>query len=81
MTYLQILIRHFQKLRNNMEHQKQNTNNYQNKQAIEEIIKKVKSLMFGQLNITVHHGKIMQVDVTEKLRFNKLPLQENGSGI
>ena len=64
-----------------MEYQTQNTTEYQNKQAIEEIIKSVKSLNFGQLNITVHHGRIMQVDVTEKIRFDKLPLQENGSGI
>lgn len=64
-----------------MESLTQNNGNSQNKRALEEIAKAIRALKYGQLNITIHQGRIMQIDVVEKLRFDKLPLHENGNGI
>lgn len=37
-------------------------------------------LEFGQITITVHHSRIVQIDSTEKFRFPDT-LHENGGGI
>ena len=59
------------------------TDNFEhhNRQAIRQILESVKGLRFGHLMITVHNGKIMQVDITEKKRFDDLSCHEKGSGI
>jgi hypothetical protein len=44
---------------------------------IEVVIRKVSTLRFGSVQITVHDGKVTQVESVEKTRF--VPLKENQS--
>jgi hypothetical protein len=44
---------------------------------IEVVIQKVSSLRFGSVQITVHDGKVTQVESVEKTRF--VPQKENHS--
>lgn len=37
------------------------------------VAEKVRSLRFGVVQITVHEGRVTQVEVTEKTRFEKPP--------
>jgi hypothetical protein len=53
----------------------------QNEKIVQEILGKLKTLGFGHITITVHNAKIVQIETTEKKRFEKLPLHEDGSGI
>ncbi len=39
-----------------------------NKQAIELIYQLVKSLKYGNINIVIQDGKVVQIDKTEKIR-------------
>lgn len=50
---------------------------WKNKQAIEEIVKNIETLNFGQLNVIVHNGRVVQIDVIEKKRFDKMPFDGN----
>lgn len=38
-------------------------------EAIDSVIAAVRDLAFGTVTITVHDSRVMQVDVTERLRF------------
>ncbi|MGA7720872.1 MAG: YezD family protein [Ignavibacteriaceae bacterium] len=38
---------------------------------IEEIIKSIKSIKFGQVQITIHNYEVVQIDKIEKVRFEK----------
>jgi len=51
-----------------------------NAKIIEQLAESVKKLKFGQVVVTVHNSKIVQVERTEKIRFND-GHYENGSGI
>jgi hypothetical protein len=51
-----------------------------NAKIIEQLADVVKKLKFGQVVVTVHNSKIVQIDRTEKIRFNDANY-ENGSGI
>jgi hypothetical protein len=44
---------------------------------IEVVVRKVSSLRFGSVQITVHDGKVTQVESVEKTRF--VPAKENQS--
>lgn len=48
---------------------------------IKEIIEALKSLEYGYLHITVHNARIVQIDRTEKTRFDDIWLVEKGGGI
>ncbi len=37
------------------------------------VLKKIEGLKYGSLQIVVHDGKIMQVEATEKIRFQSPP--------
>ena len=39
---------------------------------VEIVEKQVSSLRFGVVQITVHDGRVVQVETTERLRFDKL---------
>ena len=41
------------------------------KNQIDHIISSLENLQFGTLTITVHDGQILQIDQTEKRRFNQ----------
>ncbi|MDO8302676.1 MAG: YezD family protein [Sedimentisphaerales bacterium] len=51
-----------------------------NARIIEQLADAVKKLKFGQIIITVHNSKVVQIDKTEKIRFNEANY-ENGGGI
>jgi hypothetical protein len=51
-----------------------------NARIIEQLAGAVGKLKFGQIVVTVHDSKIVQIDRTEKIRFNDANY-ENGSGI
>lgn len=38
-------------------------------EAIKVIVDALKRLRFGAINLTVHDGKLVQVDITERTRF------------
>jgi len=40
---------------------------------VEIVEKQVSSLRFGVVQITVHDGRVVQVETTERLRFDKPP--------
>jgi hypothetical protein len=39
-------------------------------EPVRAVIKALDNLKYGIIQITVHDGKLMQMDVTEKMRFN-----------
>lgn len=39
-------------------------------EGIQHVIESLQKLRFGVIQLTVHDGKLMQVDVTERRRFN-----------
>ena len=41
-----------------------------NRQRLEQIVGSLQSLRYGNVQITVHDGKIVQVDTTERKRFD-----------
>ena len=52
----------------------QNTKNSENKvnaDWLEVVQKQVTALRFGVVQITVHEGRVVQVETTERLRFEK----------
>jgi len=48
---------------------------------LEEIRQLVDSLEFGNILVKVHAGRVIQIEVTEKKRFNDLWELEGGGGI
>lgn len=59
---------------------KQNQKNIINDAIVKEIIEAVNSLKYGYIQITVHNSKIVQIDKTEKTRFDDVWLVEKGGG-
>ena len=59
----------------------QNNKNIINDAIIKEIIETVDSLKYGEVKIIVHNSKIVQIDRTEKTRFDNIWLIEKGGGI
>ena len=60
---------------------KQNQKNIVNDAIIKDIIEVLSNLKYGYIQITVHNSKIVQVDRTEKTRFDDVWLVEKGGGI
>ncbi len=60
---------------------KQDQKNIVNDAIIKEIIDTLNSLKFGYVQITVHNSKVVQIDKTEKTRFDDVWLIEKGGGI
>ena len=60
---------------------RQNQKNIVNDAIIKEIIDALNNLKYGQIHITVHNSKIVQIDKTEKVRFDDIWLIEKGGGI
>jgi hypothetical protein len=52
-----------------------------NDAVLKELFESAKKLKFGQILITVHDGRIVQIDKTEKIRFPQSPIYEKGGGI
>ncbi|MDI6783250.1 MAG: YezD family protein [bacterium] len=47
-----------------------------NDAVIKEIIKSLENIKYGQIQITVHNSKVVQIDKTEKTRFDDSILEE-----
>lgn len=60
---------------------KQNQKNIVNDAIIKEIVEALNTLKFGHVQITVHNSRIIQIDKTEKTRFDDIWLVEKGGGI
>lgn len=60
---------------------KQNQKNIINDAISKEIIETINNLKYGQIHITVHNSKIVQIDKTEKVRFDDIWMIEKGGGI
>ncbi len=60
---------------------RQNEKSIVNDAIIKEIIEAVNNLKYGHIHITVHNSKIVQIDKTEKTRFDDIWLVEKGGGI
>lgn len=52
-----------------------------NEVIIKEIIEALNSLRYGQVQIIVHNSRIVQIEKTEKARFDDTGRVENGGGI
>lgn len=55
--------------------------NIVNDAIAKEIIEKIGNLKYGQIQITIHDSKIVQVDRIEKRRFDDVWRIEKGGGI
>jgi len=60
---------------------KQNQKNIVNDAIIKDIATAIGSLEYGTVTIKVHETKIIQIDVTEKKRFDDVWRVEGGGGI
>ena len=60
---------------------KQNSRNIVNDAIIKDIAVAVGSLEYGTVTIKVHETRIIQIDVTEKKRFDDVWRVEGGGGI
>jgi hypothetical protein len=60
---------------------KQNSRNIVNDAIIKDIATAIGSLEYGTVTIKVHETKIIQIDVTEKKRFDDVWRVEGGGGI
>lgn len=60
---------------------KQSGKNIVNDAIAKEIIEAIGSLRYGHIQITVHDYRIVQIDKTEKNRFDDIWLIEKGGGI
>jgi len=45
------------------------TDNVQSSEVIHEILRALQDLRFGSVEITVHEGRVTQIEVREKIRF------------
>jgi len=52
-----------------------------NETIIKKIAELVKNIQFGSILIKIHDAKIVQVEVTEKSRFENMWFMEKGGGI
>jgi hypothetical protein len=52
-----------------------------NETILEKIAELLKNIHYGSLLIKVHDSKIVQVEVTEKSRFDNMWFMEKGGGI
>ena len=59
----------------------QNTKNIVNDAIIKDLAVAVGSLDYGTVTIKVHETKIIQIEVTEKKRFDQVWRIEGGAGI
>lgn len=57
---------------------KQNEKSLLNDAIIKEIIEALTSLKYGHVYITVHNSKIVQIDKTERTRFDAVWVIEKG---
>jgi hypothetical protein len=64
-----------------MSYKPENNTDAVNERIVKELADVVKSIKFGQLVITIHNSKIVQVDKTEKYRYQEPNYFEKGSGI
>lgn len=55
--------------------------NIVNDAIIKDISDSIHGLSFGTVTITVHHSKIVQIEVSQKNRFDDVWLVQEGSGI
>jgi hypothetical protein len=60
---------------------KQNKKNIVNDAITKEVIETINNLKYGQIHITVHNSKIVQIDKIEKVRFDDIWHIEKGGGI
>jgi len=60
---------------------KQNSRNIVNDAIIKDIATAIGSLEYGTVTIKVHETKIIQIEVTEKKRFDDIWRVEGGGGI
>jgi len=60
---------------------RQNTKSILNETILKEIRDAVDSLEYGAIIIKVHNKKIIQIEVTEKKRFDNIWKLEEGGGI
>jgi len=60
---------------------KQNSRNIVNDAIIKDIATAIGSLEYGTVTIKVHENKIIQIEVTEKKRFDDVWRVEGGGGI
>mgnify|MGYP001562669462 CR=1 FL=1 len=59
---------------------KQEQKNIVNDAIVKEIIETLNTLKYGYIQITVHNSQIVQIDKTEKTRFDDIWLTERGGG-
>lgn len=59
----------------------ENQKNFINDAIIQEIVSALGSLKYGQVQITVHNSRIVQIDKIEKKRFDDIGSVEKGGGI
>lgn len=59
----------------------QNQKNIVNDAIVKDIIETVNNLKYGQIQITVHNSRIVQIEKTEKTRFDDIWFSEKGGGI
>ena len=60
---------------------KQNSRNIVNDAIIKDIASAIGSLEYGTITIKIHETKIIQIEVTEKKRFDDVWRVEGGGGI
>jgi len=44
--------------------------------VVQEILRAIENVRFGSIEITVHEGRITQIEKREKVRFNHLPIDK-----
>ncbi len=55
--------------------------NKDEEQLLLKIVSEIKSVKHGSIQITIHDGRVVQIDKTEKLRLNgKKPMPKGGGG-
>ena len=52
-----------------------------NESIVNDIAKKIPNIRYGSITITVHNSRIVQVEITEKRRYENAWLVEKGGGI
>jgi hypothetical protein len=51
------------------------------KSIVDELVRAAGSLRFGQIVLTIHNSRIVQIDKTEKIRLDLAAGHDKGSGI
>lgn len=46
-------------------------------EVTQEILRAIEQLRFGSIEITVHDGRVTQIERREKVRFNQSPVQDS----